>query len=133
MRATGNQAPAKGKDYEAHLTINLQAAFEGSETMIEVNGSTIKVNIPKGVRDGQVLRVKGKGEKGTGGRESGHLYLKIIVEPDKHFERKEMICILTLKSRYIQPSSEENDNQYTERRGHDNSSRKRPRMIWSSG
>jgi curved DNA-binding protein len=84
----GNQAPAKGKDYEARLTINLQAAFEGAETMIEVNGSTIKVNIPKGVRDGQVLRVKGKGEKGTGGRESGHLYLKIIIEPDNRFERK---------------------------------------------
>jgi curved DNA-binding protein len=80
--------PRKGRDYEAQLTVNLDAAYQGAETMIQTNGETIKVTIPPGVRDGQVLRVKGKGGKGTGGHESGHLYLTVNIEPDARYERK---------------------------------------------
>ncbi len=42
---------------------------------------TIKVNIPEGVRDGQKIRVAGKGEPGTGGGQAGDLFLRIKVKP----------------------------------------------------
>ncbi|MFH1161616.1 MAG: J domain-containing protein [bacterium] len=80
--------PRKGQDYQADLTITLADACFGTEAMLTVDGETIKATIPPGVRDGQVLRVKGKGGKGSGGRESGHLYLKVSIKEDPSFERK---------------------------------------------
>ncbi len=43
----------------------------------------------KGVADGQRLRVKGKGGKGSAGGQSGDLYLLINILPDPRFKRKQ--------------------------------------------
>ena len=82
-------APSKGQDYEAGLTISLEEAYKGGERTLSVNEEKIKITIPPGVHDGQVLRVKGKGAQGRRGGSSGHLYLHVSIEPDPHFERKE--------------------------------------------
>jgi len=47
------------------------------------------VNIPAGIYDGAELRVKGKGDAGVYGGPSGDFYLKIYIQPDKHFYRRE--------------------------------------------
>jgi len=80
--------PRKGEDYQANLAISLADAYHGTEAMLTINGEKIKATIPAGVRDGQVLRIKGKGGKGTGGRQSGHLYMKVNINKDPVFERK---------------------------------------------
>ena len=80
--------PRKGQDYQADLTISLTDAYDGSEAMLSIGEEQIKVNIPAGVRDKQVLRVKGKGGKGTGGQQSGHLYMKVTIRKDPLFKRK---------------------------------------------
>jgi len=80
--------PRKGEDYQADLTITLTDAYHGTEAMMSVNGEKIKATIPAGVRDGQILRVKGKGGKGSGGHESGHLFLKVNIQPHSGYERK---------------------------------------------
>jgi len=88
-RYTDQQAiPRKGQDYQADLTINLADAFHGTEAMLALDGESIKAKIPAGVKDGQVLRIRGKGGKGTAGHERGHLYLKITINPDPVFDRK---------------------------------------------
>ncbi len=46
------------------------------------------VTIPKGVREGQRIRLTGQGSPGTGGGRSGDLYLVAHIEPDKTYERK---------------------------------------------
>jgi DnaJ-class molecular chaperone len=46
------------------------------------------VNIPKGVRDGQRIRLAGQGSRGGGGGPSGDLYLVAHIEKDSRFERK---------------------------------------------
>jgi curved DNA-binding protein len=93
-RGSGSQrgyreAPVKGQDYEARLTVSLQEAYTGVQRMLAIGEEKISITVPPGIRDGQVLRVRGKGAKGKRGGDSGHLYLHVTVEPDPHFERKE--------------------------------------------
>jgi curved DNA-binding protein len=82
------RASRKGRDYEGQLTISLKDAYQGSETLITLDDEKLKIKIPAGVADGQVLRVKGKGGKGTRGAESGNLFLHVSVAPDPRYERK---------------------------------------------
>jgi curved DNA-binding protein len=81
--------PSKGEDYEAALTISLEEAFRGAERTLSVNEEKIRITIPPGVNDAQILRVKGKGAQGRKGGASGNLFLHVSIEPDPRFERKE--------------------------------------------
>jgi curved DNA-binding protein len=85
---------APGRDYEAAVRLTFDQAFEGAEIELDLNvieydeqgvphrvPRRIKVRIPKGVTDGQQLRVPGKGGKGVNGGRDGDLYLDIQVEP----------------------------------------------------
>jgi molecular chaperone DnaJ len=54
-----------------------------------VNENTVvKVRIPGGIDNGQTIRLSGQGEAGERGSESGDLFLKIKIIPDKRFERR---------------------------------------------
>jgi curved DNA-binding protein len=85
--------PHPGQDFEAAVRLTFDQAFTGTEvefdmTVAEPDDSgtlrrtphKIKVRIPKGVTDGQKLRVPGKGGKGVNGGRDGDLYLDIQVE-----------------------------------------------------
>jgi molecular chaperone DnaJ len=48
----------------------------------------IEINIPAGVDSNQVLRMKGKGNAGKRGGNSGNLFVRILVKPHKIFERR---------------------------------------------
>ncbi|MFC2106927.1 DnaJ C-terminal domain-containing protein [Bacteroidota bacterium] len=77
-----------GEDYQAKLNIDLLQAYQGTSTVIQLDGGKLKVNIRPGVKNGQLLRLKGKGAKGSGGAQSGHLYIKVEIKTDPDFERK---------------------------------------------
>lgn len=77
-----------GRDIEAELEINLNEAYNGSTRRFELNGQRVRVKIPKGIKDGQRLKLKGKGYPGSGGGQHGDLYLKIKVRPHDTFERR---------------------------------------------
>ena len=47
----------------------------------------IRINIPAGVDNNQIIKVKGKGEAGKRGGEAGDLYIRISIKPHKIFER----------------------------------------------
>lgn len=47
----------------------------------------IKINIPAGVDNNQIIKVKGKGEAGKKGGEAGDLYIRISIKPHSIFER----------------------------------------------
>jgi molecular chaperone DnaJ len=49
---------------------------------------TLQVKVPAGVKDGQRIRLKGKGGKGEAGGPAGDLFLLVHVEPHKLFGRK---------------------------------------------
>jgi molecular chaperone DnaJ len=56
----------------------------------------VKVRIPAGVDDGQRIRVKGRGEPGTGGGQAGDLYVVVHVEPHRLFGRRGADLTLTV-------------------------------------
>ena len=85
-RSSGFQQ-MKGRDYEANIRLNLTDAYHGTSTVLNVDGKKIRVNLKPGVRDGQTLRVKGKGGPSQAGGESGDLLLKLTVNNNTSFRR----------------------------------------------
>ncbi len=57
----------------------------------------IEINIPAGVDNNQIIKVKGKGEAGKRGGEAGDLYVRIFVKPHPIFQRKGDDIYLTEK------------------------------------
>ncbi|HEY5610737.1 MAG TPA: J domain-containing protein, partial [Thermoanaerobaculia bacterium] len=74
----------RGSDVRAEATIDFRDAVLG--TTAQVNGT--KVKIPAGVRDGQKIRIRGKGAAGSGGSASGDLFVLIHVRKHPFFERR---------------------------------------------
>jgi DnaJ-class molecular chaperone len=111
-------ASERGGDLETSLDVSLGEAFAGGSKSVTLqiddacprcNGTgflngeicpqchgtgrllqtkKFDISIPKGVRDGQRIRLAGQGGRGRGNGPSGDLYLVINVKPDKTYERK---------------------------------------------
>ncbi|MGN0033758.1 MAG: DnaJ C-terminal domain-containing protein [Candidatus Limimorpha sp.] len=79
--------PKRGQDLSASIDLTLREAYYGSSRMINIGNSTIKVSIKPGVKDGQTLRIKGKGSPGTNGGENGDLLMNISIANDPVFRR----------------------------------------------
>ena len=81
-------APRQGRDSEHALQIALEEAFHGATRMLAwEDGRKIEAKIPRGVKSGSRVRLKGQGERGRDGGEPGDLYLIIQVQPNHRFER----------------------------------------------
>jgi molecular chaperone DnaJ len=85
--------PERGGDAEAEVTIDFRDAVLGTtmELSMARGGATnesVKVKIPEGVRDGQRIRVRGKGSPGSQGAPAGDLNLLVHVRPHPFFERR---------------------------------------------
>ncbi len=90
-----------GADLEADLPISLREAFTGTHrtvTLPDASGTPrpIEVRIPGGVRNGERLRVKGKGSPGRGGGPSGNLFFHVHIAPHPVFKRKNADIVVTL-------------------------------------
>jgi len=83
----GGAYAAKGQDLQAEMSISLEEAYEGVTKILNVNGNQLRLKIKPGIRDGQTLRLKGKGGPGPGGA-AGDLYLKVNIHKHTSFERK---------------------------------------------
>jgi len=82
------QQTARGDDLQFKLEISLSdAARGGPKTVTLPGGSTLELRIPPGVRDGQVLRLRGRGGPGFNGGPDGDALIEIQVLPDKLFVR----------------------------------------------
>jgi molecular chaperone DnaJ len=75
----------RGTDLDATTTLPFRQAVEGSTVTLTVDGRKVTARIPPGVRDGQRIRLRGKGRPGTGGGPAGDLAIKISVEPHPVF------------------------------------------------
>ncbi len=79
--------PRQGQDLEHAIQVSLHEAFHGTKRVLEwEDGRKIDTKIPRGVKTGSRVRVKGQGGPGAGGA-SGHLFLTIEVSPDERFQR----------------------------------------------
>jgi curved DNA-binding protein len=76
----------RGADHEAVLELSLEEAARGGRRSITLgDGRSYDVAIPKGVRDGQRIRLAGEGGAGLGGGASGDLLLRVRVTPHPRF------------------------------------------------
>ncbi len=80
--------PLKGKDLEDVIYLEPQQAFGGGKGKYfhRKRSKELIVNVPAGMKDGQKIRLKGMGEPGKEGGESGDLYLKVKIKKP-FFER----------------------------------------------
>lgn len=79
----------KGEDYEAHFDITLEDAYNGLTQVINVNQDKLRIKIAPGVKDGEKLRIRGKGGNGMGNAPRGDLFLHVKVKSHATFERKD--------------------------------------------
>lgn len=79
---------ARGADQRYHLEVDfLDAARGAKRTVTMPDGKSIEITIPAGVRDGQTLRLRGKGAPGFGQGGPGDALVTISVLPHPLFER----------------------------------------------
>lgn len=80
--------PAKGADRTASTSISFAGSIRGTTIGLrEPSGDVIEVRIPAGIRDGQKVRVRGKGQPGPAG--SGDLLVTVKVQPHEFFSRED--------------------------------------------
>lgn len=77
----------KGEDFRAELHLPLAEAAKTHQQILTVNGKKIRITIPAGVEDGQVIKLKGHGAPGVNGGPHGDLYLTFILQKDPRFRR----------------------------------------------
>ena len=80
--------PAKGEDFTVATTISFDEAMRGGTRRVMVpNGEQIDVKIPAGVKEGQQVRVKGRGGAGRNGGPPGDILIQILVAPHPSMTR----------------------------------------------
>jgi len=95
-RQTGMHA--QGEDHHAKVQIDLEDAYRGASRSISLSAPeldrsghvvtrqrTLNVKIPKGVKQGQRIRLAGQGSPGVGQGKAGDLYLEIEFKPHRRF------------------------------------------------
>lgn len=78
----------RGSDVRYTLEVDFVEAITGVKKRVTLpEGGVLDLNVPEGVTDGQVLRLKGKGGVGIGGGEAGDALVEIKVKPHARFRR----------------------------------------------
>jgi DnaJ-class molecular chaperone len=84
------QFRVRGPDLHYRLEVEFLEAVNGATKRITLpDGATLDVTIPPGTRNGQILRLRGKGGAGIGGGEPGDALIEIGVRPHPFFSRRD--------------------------------------------
>ncbi|MFX1236996.1 MAG: DnaJ C-terminal domain-containing protein [Promethearchaeota archaeon] len=95
-RSSGHtNRPREGDDLRYDMEIEFMEAFRGGQRRIQYKdpatgkNTTLNVKIPRGIKNDQKLRLKGKGMPGESGGNPGDLYIAIHIKPHPIFKRKQ--------------------------------------------
>lgn len=78
----------KGDDWNAELRLSLSQVYHTHPQTITIDGKSIRITIPAGTENGQRIRLKGHGGKGSNGGPDGDLYITFVIADDPLFKRK---------------------------------------------
>jgi curved DNA-binding protein len=105
----GRRRAHAARDHHARIEIDLPEAFSGATRTLELKRPqvgkdghvelathTVRVSIPAGVVDGQLIRLAGQGEPAPGGGRSGDLYLEVHIRPHRIYALEGRDVTLTL-------------------------------------
>lgn len=80
--------PQHGQDFEVQTTVSFEeAANGGTRRVVLPNGEQIDVHIPTGLKDGQLIRLRGRGGAGRNGGPPGDVLIHVTVAPHPYFTR----------------------------------------------
>lgn len=80
-------AKFRGQDFNAELHLDLKDVYQTHKRTLTVNGKNIRLTIPAGVRNGQIIKIKGHGGKGVNGGPNGDLTIKFSIANHTSFKR----------------------------------------------
>ncbi|CAN1519940.1 CbpA DnaJ-class molecular chaperone [Flavobacteriaceae bacterium] len=85
-RGRGRTAAFKGQDFNAELHLDLKDVYTTHKRTLTINGKNIRLTIPAGVENGQVIKIPGQGAEGANGGPKGDLYLTFNIENHTNFK-----------------------------------------------
>lgn len=86
-RSEGARAGFRGQDLHADLTLSLREAAQTHKQILTIGGKQVRITIPAGVANGQVIKLKGYGAEGMNGGPAGDLYITFVIPDDPVFKR----------------------------------------------
>ncbi|MGO4820745.1 MULTISPECIES: DnaJ C-terminal domain-containing protein [unclassified Flavobacterium] len=81
------RAQYKGQDFNAELHLDLKDVYTTHKRTLTINGKNIRLTIPAGVENGQIIKITGHGAEGAGGGPKGDLYITFTIENHTNFKR----------------------------------------------
>jgi len=86
--ASRGRSKFRGQDLQAELHLSLADAYRTHQQVLTVNGKNIRITIPAGIENGQVIKLKGHGSPGINNGPDGDLYITFVIEEDTRFRRE---------------------------------------------
>jgi curved DNA-binding protein len=86
QRGSRRTAAFKGQDFNAELHLELKDVYATHKRTLTINGKNIRLTIPAGVENGQVIKISGQGGEGANGGPKGDLYLTFNIENHTNFK-----------------------------------------------
>jgi curved DNA-binding protein len=84
----GRAQERRGSDYETKMEITLEEAYHGTHRIIQLENEKLRVNTKPGAYHDQLLRIKGKGAKGSSAAHAGDLFVRVNIKSHPDFIRK---------------------------------------------
>ena len=85
--ARNNQTKFRGQDYNSELKLSLIDVLETHQQTLTLNGKNIRITIPSGIENGQVIKLKGYGAPGANKGPAGDLYITFSIANHPYFKR----------------------------------------------
>ncbi|MBV9961249.1 MAG: J domain-containing protein [Parafilimonas sp.] len=86
-RSGRSQSQFRGNDFNASLNLSLRDAYTTHKQTFTINNKQVRITIPAGVANGQIIKLKGYGSEGINGGPNGDLFITFIIEDDAAFKR----------------------------------------------
>lgn len=86
---SGGGRKYRGQDFNAELHLSLRDAHKTHQQTLTVNGKQVRITIPAGIANGQVIKLRGHGAPGANGGPNGDLYITFVITEDPVFKRLE--------------------------------------------
>ena len=88
------RGPARGADLQTSVIVDFNEAIFGATKTIPYHGESLKIKIPAGIDDGQMIRLTGRGQPAPEkGGQPGDLYVQVRVRPHRHLTREGVIIL----------------------------------------
>lgn len=86
-RERSSNVKFRGQDFNAEVQLSLKDVYTTHKRTLTVNNKNIRITIPAGIENGQVIKISGHGGKGINGGPNGDLYITFTIVNNTNFKR----------------------------------------------